>query len=130
MNDIDKLNELLRSADTSNIHCEACGKLSDIDDTASCDFCNREYICSTCQIWYKGSINEPLGDLLVLPSHYKPYYKNKNLHFMVIICRNCHVDVEALYVKSIPITQIPKYLNFHFIHESSKALLLQRASIE
>lgn len=135
MNDIDEINELLRSADPSHINCDACGKLIGIDETAPCDFCPKEFVCSNCQIWYRGSINDPLvhhplkGDLMVLPLHYRLYYKSVTLHSKVVICRHCDVEVEALYVKAIPPTQIPKYLNFPFQHESNKALLLQRASI-
>lgn len=129
------LSELLRAADTSHINCEACGKLVGEDDTAPCPFCNKEYVCTDCQIWYRNSISDPLvpnslkGPLEVLPSHYRPYYKLKSFNPTVTICKPCDVEVEALYVKSIPYTQIPKYLNFPFRHESNKALLLQRASI-
>lgn len=134
MNEIDEINEALRAGDPSQINCDTCGKLVVIEDTIPCSFCIREYVCSNCQIWYRNSEKDPVvpdpikGNLKVLPSHYRPYYKHKNPNPTIVICKICDIEVEALFVKNIPYTQIPKYLNFPFIHEENKALLLKRAS--
>jgi len=130
--DFNELNELLRAADPEQINCDACGQLVGEQFLIHCDFCFKENICDECIILYKHPNDpSPLRSLSIpLPPQYLPYLKSKDKGSLVGICKLCSVSIETLFVKDIPYNQIPKYLNFKFIHESNRALLLKRASIE
>jgi len=118
MNDLYELNELLRAAKHDN--CSSCGELSNNSKFMFCSICHTE-VCELCLIWY------PID---TLPTQFKPYLNSINpIDKKVGICKLCRVATEARFVKDIPLKDIPKYINFPFIHESNKALLLHRASL-
>jgi hypothetical protein len=134
MDDLEELNELLRAADETFESCECCGELSHEKDSTACAFCNKYPICCECITWYLHPNNKPKpGPQLTtttLPPQYRPFYKGNHSKNDIAICSVCSIDVEAMYIKHIPYIELPKYINYIFIHEQNKALLLKRIAKE
>jgi hypothetical protein len=133
LQDINDQNELLRAADPTQSLCNCCGLYYYVSQLGLCSFCNRDFICSDCLTWYLTPNASEDAKLLflvdcMLPLQYRPYYKLIDGENIVGMCKICSVSVETLFIKDIPISQIPKFINFHFLHEQNKALLLERAS--
>lgn len=113
--------------------CECCRKGKDHLKMEACDFCFRSNVCKRCLTIYQNPASSEKAPHDPLPVQFKGYDISKssinNTYPVLYICITCSKEVEAKFIKEIPHLQRPKYLNFPFIHEENKALLLEYCSL-